>query len=72
MVGLLVEPIIDLAFGFTAADDLSCASTSTLGTVGWVYRGDAGNSGGHVFVLVANHSIGWPTCTWWTLAAHSG
>lgn len=50
VVGLLAKPIIDLAFGLVAGDDLP-QITSTLATGGWVYRGDAGDSGGHVFVL---------------------
>ncbi len=50
VVGLLAKPVIDLALGMVAADDL-VRIISTLGTAGWVYRGDAGDSGGNVFVL---------------------
>jgi GrpB-like predicted nucleotidyltransferase (UPF0157 family) len=50
VVGMLAKPIIDLALGMVAGDDLEDIA-ATLGTVGWVYRGDAGDRGGHVFVL---------------------
>ncbi len=50
VVGLQAKPIIDLAFGLVAGDDL-VHITSALATDGWAYRGDAGDSGGHVFVL---------------------
>ena len=50
VVGLLAKPIVDLAFGLVAGEDLA-RITSALAVDGWVYRGDAGDSGGHVFVL---------------------
>lgn len=52
VVGLLAKPIIDLAIGLSAHGDLP-AVTSRLEAAGWVYRGDAGDEGGHVFVLEA-------------------
>ncbi|MGH9273646.1 MAG: GrpB family protein [Acidimicrobiales bacterium] len=48
--GLLAKPIIDLAIAVptgTAVDDL----TEPLSQLGWMYRGDAGDDGGWVFVL---------------------
>jgi GrpB-like predicted nucleotidyltransferase (UPF0157 family) len=50
VVGLLAKPIIDLAVGLVAGDDLD-RITASLGIAGWAYRGDAGDSGGHVFIL---------------------
>lgn len=50
VLGLLAKPIIDLAVGTTTDDDLSRV-TATLEAAGWIYRGDAGTAGGHVFVL---------------------
>lgn len=48
--GLLAKPIIDLAVGLTVDDDLA-EITAALEAAGWIYRGDAGDDGGHVFVL---------------------
>jgi GrpB-like predicted nucleotidyltransferase (UPF0157 family) len=48
--GLLAKPIIDLAIGLpsgTAVDDVA----EPLSRLGWMYRGDAGDDGGWVFVL---------------------
>lgn len=48
--GLLAKPIIDLAIGSppgTAVDDVA----EPLSGLGWMYRGDAGDDGGWVFVL---------------------
>jgi GrpB-like predicted nucleotidyltransferase (UPF0157 family) len=50
VLGLLAKPIVDLAVGLSADQDLS-AVTSRLDAAGWIYRGDAGDNGGHVFVL---------------------
>ena len=52
VLGLLAKPIIDLAVGISVDRDLQSV-TSTLEATGWIYRGDAGESGGHVFVLEA-------------------
>ena len=48
--GLLAKPIVDLAVGLpstTTLDDVA----APLSGLGWIYRGDAGNEGGWVFVL---------------------
>ena len=50
VLGLLAKPIIDLAVGLTEDDDLALL-TAALEAAGWLYRGDAGNAAGHVFVL---------------------
>lgn len=50
VLGLLAKPITDLAAGMTADQDLSPVTTRLEGA-GWIYRGDAGENGGHVFVL---------------------
>jgi GrpB-like predicted nucleotidyltransferase (UPF0157 family) len=52
VLGLLAKPIIDLAVGLTPHQPLRPAS-SRLEADGWIYRGDAGDGGGHVFVLEA-------------------
>jgi GrpB-like predicted nucleotidyltransferase (UPF0157 family) len=52
VLGLLAKPIIDLAVGLTAEQPLAPV-TARLERAGWIYRGDAGNDGGHVFVLEA-------------------
>jgi GrpB-like predicted nucleotidyltransferase (UPF0157 family) len=52
VLGLLGKPIVDLAVGLSADDELA-AVTSKLETASWIYRGDAGSNGGHVFVLEA-------------------
>ncbi len=48
--GLLSKPIVDLAAGLAEADGVA-AVTERMEYMGWVYRGDAGDNGGHVFVL---------------------
>ena len=48
--GLLAKPIVDLAIGLTAGQDLTPVR-ERLVSVGWIYRGDSGAQGGHVFVL---------------------
>ena len=50
VLGLLAKPIVDLAVGLSTDRDLD-AVTKELEEAGWIYRGDAGDSGGHVFVL---------------------
>ena len=50
VLGLLAKPIIDLAVGL-ASDQPVGPIASTLQGDGWIYRGDAGPDGGHVFVL---------------------
>ncbi len=52
VLGLLAKPIIDLAVGLTAGQPLAPVVTA-LEADGWIYRGDAGSDGGHVFVLEA-------------------
>ncbi|MCP4306284.1 MAG: GrpB family protein [bacterium] len=48
--GLLAKPVIDVAVGVRPDADLA-AIRQRLESSGWVYRGDAGRAGGHVFVL---------------------
>jgi GrpB-like predicted nucleotidyltransferase (UPF0157 family) len=52
VLGLLAKPIIDLAVGIDPNQPIS-AVTARLAPDGWIYRGDAGSDGGHVFVLEA-------------------
>lgn len=52
VLGLLAKPIIDLAVGL-GADQPLAPTTTRLEADGWIYRGDAGADGGHVFVLEA-------------------
>lgn len=52
VLGLLAKPIVDLAVGLSAHHSLP-AVTSRLEANGWIYRGDAGENGGQVFVLEA-------------------
>lgn len=49
---LLAKPIADLAAGLGAEHEFAPAR-SVLERSGWIYRGDAGDTGGHVFVLVS-------------------
>jgi len=48
--GLLAKPIVDLAVGLTVEQSMSSVM-ARLEAAGWIYRGDAGDQGGHVFVL---------------------
>ena len=48
--GLLAKPIVDLAIGLTTDHELTPVR-ERLESAGWIYRGDAGAQGGHVFVL---------------------
>jgi GrpB-like predicted nucleotidyltransferase (UPF0157 family) len=50
--GLVAKPIVDLAVGLSVRHDLAAVSRR-LEAAGWIYRGDAGENGGHVFVLEA-------------------
>jgi GrpB-like predicted nucleotidyltransferase (UPF0157 family) len=49
IAGLPAKPILDIAVGMTEPGDLR-ASIARLQRVGYDYRGDAGDGGGHVFV----------------------
>jgi GrpB-like predicted nucleotidyltransferase (UPF0157 family) len=48
--GLLAKPIIDLAVGLRSGTALDAVEIP-LSELGWIYRGDAGENGGWVFVL---------------------
>ncbi len=50
--GLLAKPIVDLAAGLHR-DHHFTAIVDRLNSHGWIYRGDAGEDGGQVFVLEA-------------------
>ncbi len=71
VVGLLAKPIIDLAVGLSEHHDLA-RLRSNLEAAGWICRGDAGDSGGHVFVLEARpwhriahlHAVGQRSRQW--------
>jgi GrpB-like predicted nucleotidyltransferase (UPF0157 family) len=52
VIGLLAKPILDIAVGIAADQDLPPVRERLEGT-GWIYRGAAGANGGHVFVLEA-------------------
>lgn len=52
VIGLLAKPIVDLAVGLSAQHDIIAVREGLEGA-GWIYRGDAGENGGHVFVLEA-------------------
>jgi GrpB-like predicted nucleotidyltransferase (UPF0157 family) len=52
VIGLMAKPIIDLAVGTTVDHEL-LPVRQRLEAAGWIYRGDAGENGGHVFVLEA-------------------
>lgn len=56
--GLLAKPIVDLAIATFVQRDLALVTTA-LEAAGWMYRGDAGDEGGHVFVLESrpNHRV---------------
>jgi GrpB-like predicted nucleotidyltransferase (UPF0157 family) len=53
---LLAKPIIDLAVGVRSESDRPNIEHA-LTASGWIYRGDAGNEGGHVFVLERRPSL---------------
>jgi GrpB-like predicted nucleotidyltransferase (UPF0157 family) len=48
--GLLAKPIVDVAVGIEAAQEVDPLRIR-IEQDGWIYRGDAGDEGGHVFVL---------------------
>ena len=48
--GLLSKPIVDLAIGMQLDAQLEDLA-DRLATIGWIYRGDAGEDGGLVFVM---------------------
>lgn len=50
VAGLLAKPIIDVAIGTTPHADVT-AIVDHLAEHQWIYRGDAGDQGGHVFAL---------------------
>ena len=50
VVDLLAKPIIDIAVG-AAPDQRLEPVRAQLESEGWIYRGDTGDDGGHVFVL---------------------
>jgi GrpB-like predicted nucleotidyltransferase (UPF0157 family) len=50
--GLLAKPIVDLAVGLGPDQQLAPVG-DRLGAAGWIYRGDSGSQGGHVFLLSA-------------------
>lgn len=71
VLGLLAKPIIDLAAGLPADQPLAPV-VERLETDGWIYRGDAGADGGHVFVLESRprcrvahpHVVGYDGDSW--------
>jgi len=48
--GLLAKPIIDLGILLTRPEDISTVE-NLLVFIGYIYRGDKGSMGGHLFVL---------------------
>jgi len=59
--GISAKPILDIAVGLSAAIPLGTIVTA-LARVGYEYRGDAGDEGGHIFVhqsapLIRTHHI---------------
>lgn len=50
VLALLAKPIIDLAVGLDTNQSIAPV-TARLEADKWIYRGDAGSDGGHVFVL---------------------
>ncbi|HVX45309.1 MAG TPA: GrpB family protein [Mycobacteriales bacterium] len=50
VLNLLAKPIIDLAAGLAPGQSIA-PIVERLQADGWIYRGDAGSDGGHVFVL---------------------
>lgn len=52
VLALLAKPIVDIAVGLAAEHELPPVR-GRLQATRWIYRGDAGANGGHVFVLEA-------------------
>lgn len=52
VLGLVAKPIVDLAAAMAAGRDVTVI-VDEMGSTGWIYRGDAGDDGGHVFLLEA-------------------
>ena len=50
VLGLLAKPIVDLAVGLADEQTLAPVEAGLCGA-GWIYRGDTGRNGGHLFVL---------------------
>jgi GrpB-like predicted nucleotidyltransferase (UPF0157 family) len=50
VLGLLAKPIIDLAIGMRP-DTMVGDVTEPMARLGWIYRGDAGDDGGWIFVM---------------------
>lgn len=50
VLGLLAKPILDLAVGVSTESEFTQVQV-TLVNEGWIYRGNAGDDGGQVFVL---------------------
>jgi GrpB-like predicted nucleotidyltransferase (UPF0157 family) len=48
--GLLAKPIVDLAVGVRAGTPVEDVA-ERMSRLGWIYRGDAGDDGGWVFVM---------------------
>jgi len=46
---LLAKPILDLVAGITSPESVPCL-VQRLTEIGYIYRGDGGNEGGHLFV----------------------
>jgi len=47
--GLRAKPILDLVAGITSPESVPCL-VQRLTEIGYIYRGDGGNEGGHLFV----------------------
>jgi GrpB-like predicted nucleotidyltransferase (UPF0157 family) len=68
----MAKPIIDLAVGLAVDQPLS-PITPRLESDGWIYRGDAGDEGGHVFVpetrpwhrIAHLHVVSYEGKAWW-------
>lgn len=56
VLDLLAKPIVDLAVG-VAADAQVDPVIEALTADGWIYRGDAGDEGGHVHVLESEPGV---------------
>ncbi len=68
VIGLLAKPIVDIAVGLAADQELQPVH-ALLEDTGWTYRGDAGPNGGHIFVLEAKP---WHRVAHLHVVAHEG